>query len=42
MNHLNSLVFLYILMILNNTTKFSIVRNLSLLLGVAVVVLLLL
>ncbi len=42
MKHLNSLIFLYILMILNSTTKFSVVRVISLLLGVAVVVLLLL
>ncbi len=42
MKHLNSLIFLFILMILNNTPKYSIVRVKSLLLGVAVVVLLLL
>jgi len=39
--HLNSLIFLSILMILNNTTKFSFVKIISLLLGVVVVLLLL-
>ena len=39
--HLNSLIFLYILMIFNNATKFSVVRAFSLLLGVVVVLLLL-
>jgi len=41
MKHLNSLSILFILMILNNTTKYSILRVRSILL-VAVVVLLLL
>ena len=38
MKHLNSLTFLFILMISNNTTKFSYVKVISLLLGVVVVV----
>ncbi len=41
MKYLNSLIFLFILMILNNTTKFSVVSDISLLLGVVVVLLLL-
>jgi len=41
MKHLNSLIFLFILMILNNATKFSFVKA-SQLLGVVVVLLLLL